>query len=175
MRFQDIVLKVYTSVFKRAHNWGLFFLLALLYLTALGIRSDNALLLFSRVGIMALHVFCGFVLAAVFVLLAYDYILRKVTRKPVSDSREDDPEEPEAKEYRLIDYLFYYFLIIIGTLGMMYYITRAYSLNSLVFSQITLSMAHEIIGWFFLSIIFLKYYLSIIRWFKYITRYLQEY
>lgn len=174
------ILRLYTSLYKRVHTWGVFLLLSMLYLTTFALKFPAVTKLFSRAGLMSVHVFCGFTLILVFILIAYHYLLG------VTFGTDLDSEAQGT--YRIITYrlismgsrwviniLYYSFLFLVCLLGMAYYVIKTYALDTVYFSLNLAFLSHAIVGWFFLSIFFVKYYLTITQWIEEMFHYLREY
>ncbi len=179
MSFRSIMLRIYPAILKRIHSWGLLLLLLFLYVSAFGIRSEAVLSLISKIGILSFHVFLGFILILVIVILGYDLILGILTVQKKTNSqrgiRRFLGNLKNADNRTLINYLFYLFLFLISGFGFLLYLIKTYSLNSLVFNQVVIAIVHESMGWLFLSILLVKYYLVIIKWFSEFKRYLREF
>ncbi len=178
MKFQYFVLKLYSSFYKRIHSWGLLFLLLLLYSSSVGLRSPVLLMLFGRLGLMTIHVFSGFGLILVFIIIAYNYLQGSVfvKKNPPGKSRFMITHQQlidKSGSRRIVDMLFYIMLMVVCCLGFIYYFLKEFAIyNSLIY-QSTASLLHAVAGWFFLSMVFLKYYLTLIQWFREFYNYLR--
>lgn len=177
-RFRFVILKIYNSLYRRIHSWGLFIVLFCLYLSSFGLNSSLALSLFSRIGLVSLHILSGFGLILIIVIIGYNTVLHSLLKQnPESEPPESVQRNPsEDRRYRpIVDVLFYLLLIVIAGLGLVYYLVKFYGLNLGLTSTYRLSLNHVILGWFTLSIVFIRYYFTIIRWFKEFLAYLREY
>ena len=174
MKVQQIVLRIYTSLYKRIHSWGIFILLGLLFATSTALKLPMAMKLFSRIGLMSVHVFSGFSLLLIFILLAYNYLLG-LPNNGKQDTEDDDFSTLPSGNQRLINSVYYAFLFVLCSLGLVYYFVRSFSINGSFFNQNLISLSHVIVGWFFLSIFFVKFYLTIIQWIEEVFSYLREY
>lgn len=179
MKIQFIVLKIYSSIFKRIHSWGLLSLLLLIYLTSVSIKSPMMVRLFGRIGLMSLHVFCGFILGLFFIIIAYNFLLTTFFKNKKGGEESKTAPTPgidyqESGKRLLVDCIFYTFIFLICLLGILYYAMRAFSLETFFISQAAVSLLHVIVGWFFMSIVLIKYYLTMVRWFHDVSHYLRE-
>ncbi len=177
MKIQFLVLKIYSSIVKRIHSWGLLSLILLLYLSSLAIKFPIMVTLFGRLGLMSLHVFCGFILILFLFIIAYNYLLTTIFKK---NNREEKiaglnilPAQEFGKRF-LVDFLFYLSLFLVCFLGILYYVIKVYALEGIFFSQNVASLIHVIVGWFIISIVFIRYYLTTIQWFREVSYYLRE-
>lgn len=178
MKFQQLVLKLYSSFYKRIHSWGLIILLALLYTSSLGLQYPVILMLFGRLGLMTIHVFSGFGLILVFIIIAYDYLQQSFLRKRKPSNRMDfQPilveSSSQSGSRRIVDIVFYIMLMIVCCLGFLYYLLKEFSIYDVLIHQSTASLLHSIAGWFFLSMVFVKYYLTLRQWFRALYNYLR--
>lgn len=179
MKLRFIILRLYSSIYKRIHNWGLFLLLLMLYLSSIGLKSDSALQLLSKIGLMSFHVFCGFILILVTFLIGYNYLLTRFL-KGTTDKYElngeiaKDNSETTSASSRLVDIFFFLALLAVCIFGLLYYFIKTYAYSGYFLNQYFASSLHVITGWFFLSVIFIKYYLNIIRWSVDLIRYLRD-
>ena len=178
MKFQQVVLKLYSSFYKRIHSWGLIILLLLLYASSLGIQYPVVLMLFGRLGLMTIHVFSGFGLILVFIILAYNYLQQSIFKKRKSSNRMNiqaiaDVSPDQSSTRRIVDIIFYIMLMIVCCLGFLYYFLKEFSIYDSLIYQSTASLLHSIAGWFFLSMVFIKYYLTLKQWFRALYNYLR--
>jgi hypothetical protein len=179
MRFQGIIFRLFSSIYRRIHSWGIFTLLVLLYLSSAGLKSTLALYLFGRIGLMSVHVFSGFFLFIIFVLIAHNYLIKfffsKNREELVHIQSQLGPDLVQGTGPRFfIDLAFYLVLLLICGLGLVYYFFKSYSIDFYLVNQTTISLSHTIAGWFFLSLAFVKYYLTFIHWFRDVLKYLRE-
>ena len=181
MKFQGIFFKIFSSIYKRIHSWGVFSLLVMLYLSSAGLRSTLALYLFGRLGLMTAHIFCGFFLFLVFLVLAHKTIINSnfFIRNRVDDENQRSLFSNPARGMGIIriyvDLFFHFTLLFVCCLGLVYYFVQTCSINSILLNLTTISLFHSIAGWFFLSLAFVKYYLTIVHWFREVFAYLREY
>lgn len=178
MKIQFLVLKIYSSIIKRIHSWGLLSLILLIYLSSLAIKLPIMVTLFSRLGLMTLHVFCGFITVFFLIIMAYNFLLDTIFKK---DSPGDEKKKGsgilsphESGNRFLVELLFYSSFFVVCFLGVVYYVIKEFSLQGTYFSQNVASLAHVIVGWFFISIVFIRYYLKITQWFSDVFQYLRE-
>ena len=177
MKIRFLILKIYSSIFKRIHSWGLLILIGLVFLSSIGLKFQLTLTLFGRLGLMSLHLFCGFLLVLFFTIISYNYILTKLSGKQIlgddSSGIHSPPIELSGKRL-LVDKIFYVLLSIVCLLGLLYYFIQAFSIDFYLFNQNAISLLHVIFGWFFISIVLIKYYLTFISWFVGMNSYLRD-
>jgi len=127
---------------------------------------------------MTLHVFCGFITVFFLIIMAYNFLLDTIFKK---DSPGDEKKKGsgilsphESGNRFLVELLFYSSFFVVCFLGVVYYVIKEFSLQGTYFSQNVASLAHVIVGWFFISIVFIRYYLKITQWFSDVFQYLRE-
>ncbi len=179
MTIRIILIRLLSSVYRRIHSWGVFFLLILLYLSSAGLKSDLALYLFGRIGLMSIHVFSGFVMFLVFIILAHNVIIKRFLAggngNPEEIQRQLGPDPVRGSGLRfLVDLVFYLVLLVISSLGLVYYLLKNWAFTSGALNPISISLIHAIGGWFFLSLALIKYYLTFIQWYREVSTYLRE-
>lgn len=178
MKFQLIMLKVYPAILRRIRSWGLVLLLFMLYLSAFCVRNYEITELVSHIGLSSFHVFCGFLLIVVSIVLTYDFIigrlgLSKAKGRPRSKLSIILPGGLRDNSI-LIDRLFYFFIFLMCFFGLLLHFVKRTSFNSFLINEIIVQIMHETIGWLFISVIFIRYYRLTVRWFGEIKRYLRE-
>lgn len=175
MRFRRVVQKLYSSIYKRIHSWGLFLLLVLLYASSMGLKSPALLEVFGWLGLMSLHVLSGFGLVLAFVIISYNYLQRRFfpLKSAIHLSSAEQNLQQTGGRF-LVNLAFYSMLMLVCCLGLIYYFAREFSFASSFLHQSTVSLMHVIAGWFFLSLVFIKYYLSLMHWFRELVSYLRE-
>ena len=179
MKPMDLVRKIISSIYKRTHSWGVFLPLAALYLTSIGLKSEMILFLFGRLGLMTIHVFFGFFLFIIFVVLGHKFFVSsgffKRNKKAGRNKKQLSifPEKNHTFNY-YVDVAFFIVLFFMCCLGLIYYFYKAYSVQSTIMSLTTISLFHTVVGWMFLSLAFVKYYLTFIHWLREVFAYLRE-
>ncbi|MCP4753692.1 MAG: hypothetical protein GY866_22640 [Proteobacteria bacterium] len=181
MSFQNVVVGIYPSIVKRIYSWVLPVDIFLLYFSAYALRTDSLLGLFSRIGISTIHIYCGIVLIIVLVTLLYDSLYGFSARSMVRFSEQEKSRKPILSQLkfdtyrRVVDCVFYTFLSLFCCFGLLIY-SMKFSSWTPPFPDITdIIIVHESMGWLFLSVVLVKYYLTITEWIQESVRYLREY
>jgi hypothetical protein len=178
-QFRQVVLKIYSSVYKRINSWGLILSLLMLYVSALGLQSQVLLKVFGRLGLITIHVFSGFGLILVIIIIVYDYLQSTVFSRADKGKRKKSVEHslrtdsPSGSRY-LMNLLFYVMLMIVSLLGFAYYFIKEFSINNTLLQQPVVSLYHAILGWFFLSLLFVRCFLTLKQWLREMLAYLRE-
>lgn len=178
MRIQQIISKLNSSIYKRLHSWGLLLLLVPLYISSVGLKSPAMLKLFGWLGLMSIHIISGFGLTLAFMILAYNYLQRILfPAKALPNSHGHSHAaiyESSAGPRHLVEFIFYFALMTVCFFGLYYYVTKEFNFDGFIFHSSTISLLHAIAGWFFLSVVFVRYYLTLIHWFRDFYIYLRE-
>jgi len=180
MILQNIVFGIYTSLIKRVYSIFIPLIIFLLYFSAFGGTNEIILNYFSRLGLSTLHAFSGFVLILALAVLMYDKIFRFVTMR-FDDNEENLVKDSLVKQLKngtyqgLVEVLFYFLLICIVLMGSLLFAMEYHNLDYHLSDLIFVRMVHSITGWLFLSVILVKYYLSITQWLEAFLKYLKEY
>ncbi len=177
MNFQANMLNIYPRILRRIRGWGLLLLLFLLYLSAYCMRNYEIMEEASHIGLSSIHVFCGFLLIIVSIILTYDFV---IARQSVFNANEHHglsrflPGAGQSGDSALIERLFYFFIFLTCFFGLLLHYIKVTAFRSFIINEISIQIIHETIGWFFLSIIFIRYYRLSVRWFGKIKKYLRE-
>jgi len=181
MPFPQYVLGIYRSALKRIRRWGLPLGLAILYLTAAGRTSDGFSDRLSHLGLVTIHRLAGCMVLLVLVILLYDAILRLVTRQdnPSSWEMNDLAEGFLAKvkansQDTLVNYVFFVLLIWVAVGGIVIFGLSLGGWPNLRAFELVMRFVHCFSGWLLLSLMTLKYYLVVTRWFRGMIIYLRE-
>ncbi len=178
MTFQNIVLTVYPSIVKRIHSWVLPLVLFLSYGSIYCLKNGQVLDFFSRIGIATVHIYTGFLLILLLAILFYDLVFRYLTRqngnKLIKNVQTTILGRIKSITPRtFIDYIFYLSLLFMCLVGLLLYSYRFSFEIDCAPDQTTVAIVHSICGWFFLSVVPIKYYLSLTRWYEELIAYLR--
>lgn len=178
MILQNIVFGIYESLIKRVYSVFIPLIILVLYFSAIGGKNDIVLHYFSRIGLSTLHAFAGFVLILALIVIVYDKIFCFVTMKFGDDENPDSEgiiQQIRGGSYQgMVDILFYFLLICLVLMGSMLFAMEYNNLDHQLSELIFIKMVHTVSGWLFLSIILVKYYLSITQWLEAFFKYLKE-
>ncbi len=179
MNLQSIMLKIYPSILRRTRSWGLLFLLFLLYLSAYCMRNHEITEIMSHIGLSSIHVFCGFLLIVVSIVLTYDFIIGRISHSGTGDHSKSTLSTffhgaGFSDNSVVIDRLFYFFVFLTCFFGLLLHYVKLTAFHSFLINETIIQIMHETIGWLFISVIFIRYYRLTVRWFGEIKRYLRE-
>ena len=165
MILRHMVLKLYESIIKRVHRLLLPGTLLILYFTAIGLQSPSLISIFSRIALSTIHLFAGFFLILIGIILLYDLINRKLTANSrhmvINGKRLSVLKIIRTTPYRrLVDSIFYFFLVIMACLGLILYSGRPDRKYPFFESEIFVKVLHAHIGWFLVSLVILMRYLK---------------
>ncbi len=163
---------------KRMHRLVLPTTLLVAYFTAVGLGNPALIELFSRVGLAKTHRFAGFLLMITGCVLLYDFLSRKyavAAGRMVVDGEKIAVGKPGGKMSfrRLVDLLFYALLTIMCILGLVLYGSLVGFAPLFPGSEISIRLLHSRLGWFLISVLILKYYVTITQWFDRLMDYLK--
>lgn len=171
MNIQKIVIELYPSVVKRISSWILPLMLTLLYLSGFSANSEFAFVYVSRIGLVTLHTICGFILIFALAVLVYN----KIVYFPSPLYRDNQTPESGTTVSRLVvDVLFYLALGIISCLGLILYSLKAFDWDPIFIDPTFLFIMHVMTGSLFIALIPIKYYLSLMQWYKELLNYLRD-
>jgi len=171
MKVQKIVFELYPSIIKRINSWVVPLMLILLYLSGHMSNSEIALIYISRIGLSAVHSISGFILVFALVVLVYDKIFYLYFAQPGDRS---NAESGQTLLRLAIDVVFYIILGCISCLGLFLYVMRFFNWDPVFLDRPVLFIIHVLAGSFFIALIPIKYYLSMIKWYKDLMAYLRE-
>lgn len=180
MNLKSIVLRIYPAVMRRINSWGLVLLLLILYGTAYFLRNADIFAIASYTALSQFHVFFGYMLMIVVILLGYD-MLQTALGRAAGRSTDDQKGHTllsrvrSTDRFMFIDILFFAFLCLNCVIGFLLYLTKVFSIHNSLLNEMMLSIIHEGVGLLFLSLILVKYYLAAIRFAGELKEYLREY
>jgi hypothetical protein len=178
MLIQRLVLKTYNAILKRIHSTLLPTVLILLYFSAYGLNNPHVIEIISRSTLYTIHIFAGLLMLLLGIILIYDLIINPLIRQNkhmvVDGSFIRYRNLFQSKSYRkLIDIIFYLFLAAIGILGFLLYLRRFYSEYTLFQNHLILRIVHIKLGLLAMSVIILRYYLTLTTWYDRLMHYLK--
>lgn len=178
MLIQRLVLKVYNAILKRIHSTLLPGVLLLLYFSAFGLNNPDVIEVISRSTLFTIHIFAGLLMILIGLILLYDLVINKLIGQEktfvINGKLTQYRNFFLSQSHRnLIDGLFYLSLAIMGILGFMLYINHVYSEFTFIQSHLLFRILHIKIGLLSISIILLRYYLTLTTWFDRFMHYLK--
>ncbi|MDH5559326.1 MAG: hypothetical protein OEY59_00560 [Deltaproteobacteria bacterium] len=178
MGIYNLSNKYYNSIQKRLRVWGLPFLLLVAYISGFELVRDNQFQILTRIQLSFLHSLGGILVSLLWISLTYDLVL-KIIRKEKKIVMQNGTRKlvliPSSiyTKRDWVDFLFYFVLFILCLVGVLLYLSRWGGI--VFFDSHVIAILHQFIGWTFISLILVKYYLSFTLWFKNLVRYLREY
>jgi len=161
---QALVLVAYRSSVRQLSRWGLTLLLLLGYGTALGLRHFGVSMAFERVELVSLHRAFGILLVGLLLVLTYDR---------VQSGRPLKPDFKNATPSEWVDIGFFTGLGLIAVVGLLLHLKTRLGWHAWP-DLAEIKLAHELMVWFFPTLILVRYYLWLTRWFKRVIAYLRE-
>lgn len=179
MAIRDLIEKVYQSIMKRIFRWVLPLLLVLSYLTAYGIKKVTLFNHIKRIELVTLHYLSGIAITLVLIVIIYHFGYTSLAKAKIKESKTKvfsifNYNKKITPEF-LVEFLFYLSLTLTCTIGLLLFYSKYTYLGKYLSKSSTMIILHQLLGWSFLSIIFLKYYLVIVKWYENIIRYLREF
>ncbi|PCI23378.1 MAG: hypothetical protein COB67_12895 [SAR324 cluster bacterium] len=180
MGFRNFIQKTYATLVKRVYHWGLPLMLLLTYASAHTLRNTTVLEYVKRINLATIHNFIGLNLSLLCLVLIYDFFFRLQSRQKtfivINGKRKVLHFQRKAwSPLLIIDIIFYSALFAICILGLVYYGIRHTEFAPMLPDRKTIQVIHELSGWSFLSLIMIKYYLTITHWYEQLVKYLREY
>ena len=168
---------LFSASVKRIRRLLLPATLLVLYATAIGIGNLGAVKIFSRIGLATAHMLAGFLLILMGCILLYDCISRRcfASSDQFKGKRKNISIESilgSVPRRRLINALFYGLLTIMGILGVVLRFPDGRKLL-LLESELSVRILHSRLGWFLISVVILKYYITVMDWFRRLMDYLK--
>lgn len=178
MPIQRLVLKTYNAILKRIHSTLLPSALVLLYFSAYGLNNPHVIEIISRSTLYTIHIFAGLLMLWLGIILVYDIIINPLIRQNkhmmVNGQSIQYRNLFQSQSYRkLVDIIFYLFLTAIGILGFLLYLRRFYSEYTLFQNYLFLRIIHIKLGLLAISVIILRYYLTLTTWYDRFMHYLR--
>lgn len=173
-----MLLSAYEFAIRQFRRFALPTAILLCYLTALGMRRLEVLEPFGRIEMEMFHRAFGIVLLAVMIALVYDLVQSrdspKVGLKQAPSAAKEQIREIKSRGPRhWIDLLFYLTLALIAGMGLLLHLKTRLGLTGWPGLE-GLRLSHTTLVWFFPSLILVKYYLTLTRWFGSLLAYLRE-
>ena len=178
MLIQRIVLRIYNAILKRVHSTLLPSALFFLYFSAYGFNRPDIIKVISKPTLFTIHIYAGLFLILLGMILFYDFTINRLIKsknRMVVDGKTIQYRKIfQSKSYRrMVDFLFYFSMTITGIIGLLLYLRIYYTEFSIIHDQLFIRLLHVKIGLFLISIIILKYYLTLTMWFDRFMHYLK--
>jgi len=174
MNLQGILLVSYEVTLRFLRRLGLPLTLLLCYFSAIGLRFLAVVSPFSRVEMELVHRSFGLLLCSLLVALLYDRFQAKKRRKvSLSKAKARLAKLSSNGPKDWVDVLFYGFLGVIVLLGLVLHFKTRLAITGWIGLEWIYGL-HSTLVWFFLSLILVKYYLTISGWLASFWAYLKE-
>jgi len=175
MNRQNLVISFYGLTLRFLRRFGLPIILLLCYLTAIGLRFLGDMNPFNRIDLELAHRAFGLLLCSLLVALMYDRFMVKKRKKVSLSKAKDRLRELSAEGPRVwVTPLFFSFLGLIVLLGLILHFKTRLGVSGGVPLAWVYGL-HSTIVWFFLSLILVRYYLTLSGWLASFWAYLKEY
>ena len=168
MNIQDLILISYQLILRQLKRFGLPLTLVICYLSAIGLRRVEVLASFDRVEMEQVHLGFGLLLCSVLVAILYDRLQQK--RKSTGEgafkhgyTKSRLKKISELGPRYWVDLIFFICLSFIAVLGLALYLKTKLGWLRWINLEM-LYAAHSTLVWYFLSLILVRYYLTLTRW-----------
>lgn len=180
MKINDLIIQGYKRVIPRIKRWILPLTLVLAYLSGFAQTQTVVFRFVKRIELTSIHYFCGMLLLVLWLVLMYNslylFLSKKRTYIIIAGKKKRLKEAQRKGVYEgLVNFTFYLAFFIVCSLGMIAYGVQRGYLPDLVPYQNFSFIIHRVSSWFFLSVLSVKYYLSITRWYYSLIHYLKEF
>lgn len=176
MHLQELILKFYEFCVGKLRKWVNPFLLVVGYVTAFGLANYGTWYYPSRVHLMSLHIVTGlFLMAGTTIFFYYKLSEKFIKRRDEFRNQRKNSFVTLPSQRQFVNWLFYFVLMLLCLSGILLYFKVYSILPEYLPSLIILSLFHEIVSWFFGSLVLIKFYLNFSSWWKKLKQYLHEY
>ncbi|MCP4295796.1 MAG: hypothetical protein GY786_09335 [Proteobacteria bacterium] len=178
MNIGDAIEKLYQSIMKRVYRWLLPMLILLSYLTAYSLKEVTFYQYVKRIELVTLHYLSGIALAIILLIIIYNFVYHFLMKDDFKGERliaiSTFYNIRQSTPLFIVELTFYLTLTLVCLNGLLLLFIKYTSFQEYFSLSHNLIILHQFLGWFFLSIVLLKYYLVLVKWYENIIKYLRE-
>ncbi len=178
MTIGDTIERLYQSIMKRVYRWVLPMLILLSYLTAHSLKKVTFYQYIKRIELVTLHYLSGIALTIILLIIIYNFVYLLLTKDDFKGEKliamSTFHNVRKSTPLFIVELTFYLTLTLACLIGLLLFFLKYTYFQKYFSLSHTLIILHQFLGWFFLSIVLLKYYLVVVKWYENIIKYLRE-